>query len=113
MPLDWLLTLGVIAGILMMVGGLATLGRRGHTPVAAARRLSVPTRLVFGLILMLAGFQVAVHCVPAGWGLRVSHMRFPTDRLGWVGAAALVAVLVSLAMDRLHAGHHGDEDAER
>ncbi|MEL6739404.1 MAG: hypothetical protein AAFP26_01975 [Planctomycetota bacterium] len=109
-PPDWVLTIGFVAGLLMVAGGMATMGRRGHTPVAAARGLSVPTRLLFGIILLLAGFQVAVHCVPASWGLRVAHMRVPLDRLGLLGALVLVGVLVSLGLDRAHSAEDAAAD---
>lgn len=103
---------GLVVGILMMMGGLATMGRRGSTPVAAARGLSTPTRLLFGLVLLLAGFQLTAHSIPTSWGLNIVHLRFPPDKLGWVGGLALAAVLASLAMDRLLPSGHGPDDAE-
>lgn len=93
------MTIGAIAGLAAGVG-LAGAGfwlLWGRRLLGSGGDLTSPTRAVFGIILLVAGYHAAAYSGPAAW----FPLKLPVAMLPIAGVVAALAVVGSLVADRI------------
>jgi hypothetical protein len=114
------IALGVVGGLLLMTALWVLRGRREDSVKSADKsleqkskrgqsepevertealgsHLSIATRHVLGVSLLLLGYHALAYALPATY----LPLRVPIDRLWMLGVGVVAANMISLAMDRL------------
>ena len=91
----------IAAGAIALVAGLWTVRTRKPDPKDGAAgygaRVARPTTMVLGLSLMIVSYHLISFGLPTGW----LSARVPADRLWMLGLGIALALIASVAVDRL------------